>query len=157
MKKLTDKEFNLIGLKLQSINVVFRELWNRIDRMEFDEDVETVQLEITDNNNFRIVANPTYWKKCNKDKRLFIICHEMCHCAFGHWVFDSSLNKEWVNVAQDIQINEFLLEHYFSGTKCKLGTDFATIKVVFKHMHSTIKRNQDYMYYYNILMRCLKK
>jgi len=153
MKKLGKKENQMLSMHLDIINPLFGEMWRKFEPMIFDEDAESVELEIC-NNNFRIVSNPYVWKKYNKAKKLFVICHEMCHVSFGHWLINPSLNREWCNIAQDIQVNEFLTKWYFKDVK--LGKDFATVKTVFKHKSSVVRVDQDYTYYYNLLMQCLK-
>lgn len=128
-------------------------MWLRFEPMVFDKDAESVELEII-NNNFRLVANTKFWKSCSEEKKFFIICHELCHVAFGHWLINPNLDREWCNIAQDIQVNEFLIDNYFPKFK---DDDFATIKMVFKDKSSIIKRSQNYMYYYDLIMKCLPK
>ncbi len=154
MRKISKRDHGWLGLLLHSVNPMFREMWKRFEWMVLDDSTETVELEIHANN-FRIVANPKYWKKCNDYKRAFIICHEMCHVMFGHWIIKPELDRDWANIAQDIEVNEFLLKHYFAKQSIK-GDEFATIASVFKHKSSVVEKNRDYMYYYGLMMQCLK-
>lgn len=154
MKKLGKKENQWLSMNLDIINPMYGEMWRRFEPMVFNEDAESVELEIH-NNNFRLVANPYVWKKYNNTKKLFVICHEMCHVSFGHWLINPKLDREWCNIAQDIQVNEFLTKWYFQNEK--LGKDFATIKTVFKHKSNDVHHDKDYIYYYNLLISCLKK
>jgi hypothetical protein len=120
MKKLGKKENQWLSMNLDIINPMYGEMWRRFEPMTFDEDAESIELEIH-NNNFRLVANPYVWKKYNRTKKLFVICHEMCHVSFGHWLINPKLDREWCNIAQDIQVNEFLTRWYFRNEK--LGKD----------------------------------
>ena len=154
MKKLKKRENQLLGMRLDILNPLFGEMWNRFEPMVFDEEAESVELEIH-NNNFRLVANPEVWKKYKHDKKLFVICHELCHVMFGHWLINPKMDREWCNIAQDIQVNEFLFKWYFKEED--VGKDIATVKTVFKHKASSVYTNKDYTYYYNLLISCLKK
>jgi hypothetical protein len=151
MKKLKKRENQLLSMRLDILNPVFGEMWNRFEPMVFDEDAESVELEIC-NNNFRLVANPEVWKKYKHDKKLFVICHELCHVMFGHWLINPKMDREWCNIAQDIQVNQFLFKWYFKEKD--IGKDMATVKTVFKHKAKMVYTNKDYTYYYDILMKC---
>lgn len=155
MKFISTKEYNKIHKQLSEIDKTFAEMWKRFERMVFDNDEETVALDI-DNANFRIIANNKFWKKCGDETKVFIICHEMCHAMFGHWMYPEKYYREWANVAQDIQVNEFLFKNYnFSKSIAKVA-DCATIETVFKHKSNLIERDRNYTYYYDLLMKCLK-
>lgn len=152
MKKISKKDYGWFGFRLHCINPLFEEMWYRFEPMVYSNDAESAQLEIH-KNNFRIVANPKFWKTRNEYNQLFIICHEMCHVMFGHWIIDEKRDMEWTNIAQDIQVNEFLLKKYFCKNKIKDG-DFCSIETIFKHKANKIKKNQNYLYYYNLLIKC---
>lgn len=154
MKKLSKQKSEHIQIRLGWLNPIFEEMWIRFEPMVFDKDAESVELEIH-NNNFRIVANPKVWNKWSGEKQLFVICHEMCHVMFGHWLIDPKLNREWCNIAQDIQVNEFLFKTLGKNFITRELDDFATIETVFKDKWDLVKRNQDCKYYYNLLMKCL--
>lgn len=151
LPKLSKTNSNHIEFMLGEISPLFKEMWKRFEPMVFDRDAENVELEIH-NNNFRIVANPNFWKKCSHKKRLFVLCHEMCHVMFGHWLINPSVDREWCNIAQDIQINEFLMSNYFPDIR---DDDFATIKLVFKDKADCVESNMNYIYYYDLIMKCL--
>jgi len=150
MKKISKKDFGWLSLKLSCINPLFNGMWRTFEPMVFDKDAESVELEIY-KNNFRIVANPTFWKKCDNTKKVFIICHEMCHVMFAHWLINPIYDRELSNIAQDNVVNEYLSEMFYLE---KIGDDFVTIKSVFKHKSGSIVRRMDYTYYYNILVKC---
>lgn len=153
MKNISKKDFNWLSLQLSCINPLFCGMWRTFEPMVFDKDAESVELEIH-NNNFRIVANPTFWKKCSETKKVFVICHEMCHVMFGHWLINPDHDREWANIAQDIVVNEYMSSMFDLE---KIGDDFVTIKSVFKHKSGSIERRMDYTYYYKLLKKCLRK
>jgi hypothetical protein len=150
MKKISKKDYGWLSLKLSCVNPLFDGMWRTFEPVVFDKDAESVELEIY-NNNFRIVANPTFWKKCNDTKKVFVICHEMCHVMFGHWLINPRHDGELANIAQDIVVNEYLSTMFDLE---KIGDDFVTIKSVFKHKSGSVARRMDYTYYYNILVKC---
>lgn len=154
MKKLSNKESGWIRFQLVHVNPLFGEMWKRFEPMVFDENAESAELEINENN-FRIVANPKFWKSLSDVDRLFVICHEMCHVTFGHWLINPKLNREWCNIAQDIQVNEYLLREYF-GEDCLTYKEFVTVERVFKHKSKLVNKNQNYLYYYDLLMKCVR-
>lgn len=153
MKKISKKEREWLSFRLVGINPLFQGMWNSFDSMVFDDDTESVELVI-ENNNFRIVANPKFWKRCGETKKLFLICHEMCHVMFGHWLINPKHDREWANIAQDIVVNEYLSKMFDQKL---IGNDLANIKTVFKDKSAIIDRTMDYTYYYNLLIKCLKK
>jgi hypothetical protein len=62
------------------------------------------------------------------------------------------MDREWCNIAQDIQVNQFLFKWYFNEEN--IGKDMATVKTVFKHKAKMVYANKDYIYYYDLLMKC---
>jgi hypothetical protein len=150
MKTISKKENKLLSEQLDCINPLFCGMWRTFDPMVFDEDADSVELVI-ENNNFKIAANPKVWKKYKNNKKLFVICHEMCHVMFGHWLINPKHDREWANIAQDIVVNEYLSNMF---DLVKMGDDFVTIKSVFKHKSGIVERRMDYTYYYNLLMQC---
>lgn len=154
MSQISISDYNNIRKSLSKIDPLFEHMWLTQDFLTFDKEEETAGLHIH-NNKFKIVANPKFWKKCNYQKKLFVICHEYCHVIFGHWLIDSSLDHTWANIAQDIQVNEYLFKHYKFKEKLTGKKDFVTLKRVFKHKSHMLEKNRDFYYYYNFLMKCV--
>lgn len=153
MKKISAKEHEVIEEELRAINPLFADMWNKFERMVLDECTETAELEIH-KSNFRIVANPEYWAECSQYKKLFVICHEMCHVMFGHWLIPEGVDREWSNVAQDIEVNEYLLKNFFDEARLE-DADLITIKSLFKHKENLVERDRGYKYYYGLIMQCV--
>jgi hypothetical protein len=154
MKQISIVEYNRIRKFLAGIDPLFEQMWLTQDFLTFDDEEETAGLHIY-NNKFKIVVNPKFWKKCNTHKRLFIICHEFCHVIFGHWLIDPSLDHTWANIAQDIQVNEYLMKNYNFNEGLLGGKDYVTLKKVFKHKSDLVERDRDFYYYYGHLMECV--
>jgi len=150
MKKISKKDQQWLSFRLVQINPLFDAMWRSFEPMVFDNDAESAELELY-NNSFRLVVNPKFWKKCGETKKLFVICHEMCHVMFGHWLINPKHDREWANIAQDIVVNEYLSSSFDQKL---IGNDFATIKSVFKHKSDLVDRRMDYTYYYDLLMKC---
>lgn len=119
-------------------------------------DYDTVALEKI-GPKFRINANVVYWKKLPFKKKVFIIAHELLHVKFNHWHIGKKEDRDWANVAQDIQVNEYIADHFPNLVKNLPGRrDDAWIDTVFKHKKHLVERGREYQYYYGLLMKCLK-
>ena len=155
--KLSPKQIKEYGDALFDIDSVFRFMWER-GGIVFNNEYDTAALEIV-GGKFRISFNPRYWKKLSKENRLFIICHEYLHMSLGHWLNQpGNIDAEWMNIAQDIQINEMLVKYYgFFRKDLKGWKEQAWIDVVFKDKAHLVKEDQDPEYYYKLLMQCLEK
>lgn len=158
MKSITNKEFNKITQRLEQwTDESFVVMWKYNARMVFSDEYDTVALEIVDGK-FRINANPRYWKRITKFQKTFLICHEFLHVMLGHWLSPPrNTDPEWINIAQDIQVNEYILKTY-PILSCKMvgKEDMAWIHTVFKDKAHLVEKDRDYLYYYELLMKCLK-
>ena len=130
-------------------------MWKR-GGFVFSNEYDTAALEI-DDGKFRINFNPRYWKKIKTHNRLFIICHEYMHVILGHWLNPAEgVDSEWMNIAQDIQVNEMLVKNfYFKHSMIYNREDQAWIDTIFKHKANVVEKDQDAEYYYKLLMKCL--
>ena len=143
-------------IELQAINPIFGVMWKR-GGLVFSAEYDTAALEIADGK-FRVSFNPTYWKKIKYHNKLFIICHEYLHVVLGHWLNPvGKVDSEWMNIAQDIQVNEMLVNDFgFERSNVKNWKDQAWLDVVFKDKAHLVERDQDAEYYYTLLVRCLR-
>jgi predicted metal-dependent peptidase len=146
---------NKIYNRLNARNPIFGAMWKR-GGLVFSTEYDTAALEIADGK-FRISFNPTYWKKITPYNRLFIICHEYLHVVLGHWLNPVvKVDSEWLNIAQDIQVNEMLANDFgFVRSKIKNWKDQAWIDTVFKNKSYLVKHEEDAEYYYDLLIRCV--
>ena len=151
---ISEVSFKRIYKYLQKISPIFSEMWRVQGRMVLtdDDEVDTAILMIT-KGNFGIKFNQGLWKRSTIYSRVYVICHEYTHVLLGHWI-DPGINDEWLNVAQDIQVNEYLKKHFsFYPT----SNDAATVDVVFREKAHKVKKDGDYRYYYDLIQKCLKK
>ena len=140
--------------KLTQVNPIFGEMWKR-GGFVFSDEYDTAALEIHEGK-FRISFNLRYWKRLGNDNRLFIICHEYWHVVLGHWLNPiGNVDSEWMNIAQDIQVNEILCKTWFKRDKIKNWKDQAWIDTVFKDKAHLVEKDQDAEYYYKLLIQCL--
>lgn len=150
---------NAVGEKfynqLKATNPIFGAMWKR-GGLVFSKEYDTAALEIHDGK-FRISFNPTYWKKITHHNKLFIICHEYLHVVLGHWLNPvGKVDGEWMNIAQDIQVNEMLTKHFgFCRGNIKNWQDQAWIETVFKDKAHLVKEEEDAEYYYKLIVQCL--
>jgi hypothetical protein len=158
MDVITEKEYNRILDRLERwTDKSFVLMWKNCGRMVFSDEYDIAALEIVDGV-FRINVNPRYWKRITKYQKVFLICHEFLHVMLGHWLSPSSnLDMEWVNIAQDIQVNECILKTYPILVQHMKGrNNMPWIDTVFKHKAYLVEKDRDYLYYYGLLMKCLK-
>ena len=152
---LSNRVREKIYTQLNSRNPIFGAMWKQ-GGLVFSSEYDTAALEIADGK-FRISFNPTYWKKIRSYNKLFIICHEYLHVALGHWLTPvGQVDSEWMNIAQDIQVNEMLIKHFgFGRGNIKNWKDQAWIDTIFKDKAHLVKTDQNAEYYYKLLMKCL--
>lgn len=158
-KRISDKEFDRIYNRLVLwTNQTIADMWKYNGRMVFSDESETASLEVDPiHEQFRINANPRYWKRLSKFQKIFVICHELLHLSFSHWLVPKKVDREWANIAQDIQVNEYIQKN-FPTLLCKHKDreDEAWIASVFKDKAHLIKKDEGYRYYYDLLVKCLK-
>ena len=135
-------------------NNIFADMWKFNGRMVFDDSYDTAAIGMYAGK-IRISVNRKFWKRSSIRQRVHLICHEFLHLMFGHVTIEYQLSNkedaEWRNIAQDIQVNEYLLKN-FPQLGVKRG---ATIKSVFRHKAKLVEKDRDYLYYYGLIKMCL--
>ena len=147
-----------INKALTEINPIFGVMWRR-GGLAFSYEFDTAALEITDGK-FKVLFNPKYWKRINWTTKLFIICHEYLHVVLGHWLDSPNpkIDFEWNNIAQDIQVNEMLVNEFgFYRTSIHNWKQKCWVDIVFREKANLVKTDGDSEYYYNLIMQCLPK
>lgn len=156
VKQITQREHTAIALNLERYaSKLFADMWKVHGPMVFSDEFDTAALEL-ENGQFRVNANPKFWKRCSEQRRVFIICHEFLHLIFGHWAMCNGFETEWLNIAQDIQVNEYIRKNYPGMADGFSDDSDASISSVFKDKASLVEPDRDYKYYYDLLMQCLK-
>jgi predicted metal-dependent peptidase len=67
--------------------------------------------------NIKLVVNPEYYDKQDINTKVAILKHELLHIAFEHLgMFDDFKDKQLLNVAADLEINQYIEEHWKGET-----------------------------------------
>jgi len=67
--------------------------------------------------NTKLVVSPAFWETIGDKCKVAVLKHELLHIAFKHlYMFDSFQNKQLLNVAADIEINQFIQDEYKDDT-----------------------------------------
>jgi hypothetical protein len=67
--------------------------------------------------NIKLVVNPEYYDKQDINTKVAILKHELLHIAFEHLgMFDDFKDKQLLNVAADLDINQYIEEHWKGET-----------------------------------------
>jgi len=67
--------------------------------------------------NIKLVVNPEYYDKQDINTKVAILKHELLHIAFEHLgMFDSFKDKQLLNVAADLEINQYIEDHWKGET-----------------------------------------
>jgi len=67
--------------------------------------------------NIKLVVNPDYYDKQDINTKVAILKHELLHIAFEHLgMFDRFKDKQLLNVAADLEINQFIEDHWKGET-----------------------------------------
>lgn len=152
---ISNKDYDKIYTTFVGINVVFAKMWKKDPKLIFTDEIEKAALEIIDGK-FRLCFNQQFWNSLNHYNRVFIICHEYLHVIYGHWLIRADLNQEWMNIAQDIEINESLVDDFgFLHEKITGWKNHCFIETVFKEHAGLVLKDQSFEYYYELLMKCL--
>ena len=63
--------------------------------------------------NYQLYINTDFWDRINADERYGILKHELLHIAFFHLVnYDKYENKKLLNIAMDMEINQYIASMY---------------------------------------------
>jgi predicted metal-dependent peptidase len=67
--------------------------------------------------NMQLSVNPVFWEKQDELTKIAILKHEMLHIAFQHLtMLDSYNDRELLNVAADLEINQYIADEYKGAT-----------------------------------------
>lgn len=153
-KLLSKRTTNRIREDLSCINVIFSGMWRSQDPMVITDYYDTTVLEINDGK-YRINFNRKLWSRLSHNQRLFVICHEYMHIIFGHCLVPA-INDCWLNIAQDIEVNEYLMKNFHIFTLSEnIPSDTPTISMTWREKAHKVDVDRDYVYYYNLIKKCL--
>jgi predicted metal-dependent peptidase len=67
--------------------------------------------------NTKLIVSPTFWETISDKCKVAVLKHELLHIAFKHLqMFDLYSNKELLNVAADLEINQYIDSEYKDDT-----------------------------------------
>jgi len=99
-----------------------------------------------ENINTALMINPDFWVKQDENTKVAILKHELLHIAFHHLEnLDSYSNKELLNIAADLEINQFIEK----GWKGKTWDGLEIDKKPFKELN--LPKKAGTRVYYDLL------
>jgi len=79
--------------------------------------------------NTKLVVSPAFWDTIGEKCKVAVLKHELLHIAFKHLhMFDSFQDKQLLNVAADIEINQYIQDDYKDETWDGLEIDQSPFK-----------------------------
>lgn len=92
--------------------------------------------------NYELAINPVFWESLPAIKKVGILKHELLHIAFFHLTdYANYPNKQLLNVAMDIEINQYIDKEWLPENGCFLES--------FPSLNMEAKKGT--RYYYNML------
>lgn len=93
--------------------------------------------------NYELMINPDFWESLEPIQKVGILKHELLHIAFFHLVnYDKYKHKDILNMAMDIEINQYIDRSWLPEKGCFLEN--------FEHLNLEPKKGT--VYYYEKLM-----
>lgn len=172
MDSFNNQDFREIARELEKYEGIFAKLWE-IGRPIFDSSIPTAC--VTFNKVGKFISfhfNPDFWNSLDLKNKCFVICHECTHLILHHGVRMIGFNRTIANTAEDIVINELLVQKMDFNRKdlIKLKTkdgeesDFCWFDTVFSEKNGFssdflegLPKNENFEYYYEILKKQAKE
>ncbi len=153
-KTISSRQRTQIYVDLIKIDPVFGKMWLTQPKTFLTDEYDTAVLEIR-NKQFCICCGEKEWKSYSKADRLFAVCHEYGHIILGHWL-NPGFTDCWLNLAQDIEVNEWLLSMFPKQFENVDVANVATVDSVFREKAYKVDRTKDYHYYLGLIKKCLR-
>ena len=101
-----------------------------------------------ENINTSLMINPDFWVKQDEQTKVAILKHELLHIAFHHLTqLDSYSDKELLNIAADIEINQFIEDTWKGKTWNGLEINKKPFKVL------SLPKKAGTRVYYDLLLK----
>ena len=101
--------------------------------------------------NTKLTINPTFWESIGDKCKVAVLKHELLHIAFKHlYMFDQFEDKTLLNVAADIEINQYITDEYKDDT----WDGLEITKSPFKELNMPLKAGT--RKYYELLLKDCK-
>lgn len=96
--------------------------------------------------NYELVINSEFWENLDQIQRLGVLKHELLHIGFFHLTDYSHLReKKILNIAMDIEINQYIERSWLPDNGCFLET--------FNEQGMNLEERKGTRYYYDALMQ----
>ena len=80
-------------------------------------DVVSTACVAKDDINTKLVISPKFWETISSNVKIAVLKHELLHIAFKHLqMYDSYSEKELLNIAADLEINQYIEDSYKDKT-----------------------------------------
>lgn len=126
----------------------------------YTDEIDTAAVAFnTETGNIDFLINENFFNTLSDDEKLFLICHEALHVVFSHIERTKkfSLNNEYSNIAQDIVINELLINEFgFNREELPFLENACFVDTVFNKTDIkkySIINNGSFEYYYELLLK----
>ena len=74
--------------------------------------------------NYQLIINPDFWESLPTDHRIGLLKHELLHIGFFHLEYDNKgMNRELVNIAMDLEINQYIDKKYLPEGGCFIDNE----------------------------------
>ena len=147
------ENYNQIGNNLQRLHEVFYRLW-KIGIPKFSKEIDSCCIAFNDKGSFvEFLFNEDFWNQLDNYERAFIVAHECLHVIYNHGERGiREDNKDYlklINIAQDIVINEVLINHFFLY-KTEIIAEGCFLETLTNLGLKPLK-NKSFEYYYSLL------
>jgi predicted metal-dependent peptidase len=83
--------------------------------------------------NYELVINNKFWEELGENQRIGLVKHELLHIAFQHLLmYDDYPDKELLNIAADVEINQYIDPQYYPTPDLLLPSTFPELKLPLK-------------------------
>ncbi len=84
--------------------------------------------------NYQLIINPDFWESLPSDHRIGLLKHELLHIGFFHLEYNNKgMNRELVNIAMDLEINQYIDKKYLPEGGCFIDNEtFAPMNLPLK-------------------------
>jgi predicted metal-dependent peptidase len=148
---------------LYKFNSIFYTFANEMMEPDWCSQVPTAAVQFNDTNPskpVRFIINPDFWKPLGSSEKLLVFIHEVLHVLFNHGARgnrfletlpENQRSHTLLNIAQDICINEIILEQYLKDVPrflIPIVKDLCLIESVFAEHKDSVERGKSFEYYY---------
>jgi len=154
---MSDEEFLEISNEISCYHKIFF-VFIELASISFDDTVPTACVRFPRQGKAEMLLGKDFWKDLTLQEKMFVVCHECLHVMLDHGVRNGMLvpgaTHELVNIAQDITINEMIVDLFnYDRNDLRNWEKYCWIDTCFKDNHQFIKRNENFLYYLEELIK----